>query len=172
MSYTHLTRSERFCLEELLEKGLSIRAIARMLGRSPATISREVKRNSSRKGYHAYYAHNQARGRWKKPKGSSLQTDPEKQQYVIEKLQLFWTPEQIANCWKKEHPDSTISFSTIYRHIRRRMLPGISCKKHLRRRGKRIVHRDSNFNTIHPDRMRIPSAGNISVRLYHNGLSA
>jgi len=152
MSYTHLTRSERFCLEELRQKGLSIRAIARMLGRSASTISRELKRNSNRKGYHPYYAYSQAVGRRRKAKGSSLQADPEKRQYVIDKLQLFWSPEQIANCWKKEHPDSSISVSTIYRHIRRKLLPGISRKKHLRRRGKRIVHRDSNFNTIHPDR--------------------
>lgn len=153
MSYTHLTRDERFCLEELRQKGSSIRAIARMLGRSASTISRELKRNSNRKGYHPYYAYSQAVWRRRKAKGSSLQSDPEKRLYVIEKLQLYWSPEQIANSWKKEHPESSISVSTIYRHIKRKLLPGISRKKHLRRRGKRIVHRDSNYNTIHPDRI-------------------
>lgn len=153
MSYTHLTRNERFCLEELRQNGQSIRAIARMLGRSASTISRELKRNSSKKGYHPYYAYSQAVGRRRKAKGSSLQSDPEKRQYVIEKLQLYWSPEQIANSWKKEHAESSISVSTIYRHIKRGLLPGISRKKHLRRRGKRIVHRDSNYNTIHPDRI-------------------
>lgn len=153
MSYTHLTRDERFCLEELRQKGLSMHAIACMLGRSASTISRELKRNCSRKGCHPYYAYSLAMGRRRKPKVSSLQSDPLKRQYVIEKLQLYWSPEQIANCWKKEHPESSISISTIYRHIRRNLLPGICRKKHLRRRGKRIVHRNSNYNTIHPDRI-------------------
>lgn len=99
MSYTHLTRDERFCLEELRQKGLSIHAIACMLGRSASTISRELKRNCSRKGCHPYYAYSLAMGRRRKPKVSSLQSDPLKRQYVIEKLQLYWSPEQIANCW-------------------------------------------------------------------------
>ena len=45
MSYQHLTLEERYCLAEFREKGLSIRAIARILKRSPSTISRELKRN-------------------------------------------------------------------------------------------------------------------------------
>lgn len=153
MSYTHLTREERFCLEELLQKGLSMRAIARMLGRSASTISRELKRNSSRKGYQPYYAYVQAVRRRRKTKGSELQRNPEKQAYVIEKLNLYWSPEQIANRWKREYPHSSLGISTIYRHIRRKLLPGISRKTHLRRRGKKIIHRDSKYNTIHPDRI-------------------
>ena len=43
MSYQHLTLQERYCLAEFREKGLSIRAIARILKRSPSTISREGK---------------------------------------------------------------------------------------------------------------------------------
>ena len=50
MSYHQFTSEERFCLWELLEKGHSIRAISRAMGRSPSTISRELKRNRSKKG--------------------------------------------------------------------------------------------------------------------------
>ena len=43
--YTHLTLSEREYLEQKLKEGKSFRQIADALGRSPSTISREVKRN-------------------------------------------------------------------------------------------------------------------------------
>ena len=45
MSYTHLTTTERVKIETYLELGMSIRSIARRLGRHPSTVSREVKRN-------------------------------------------------------------------------------------------------------------------------------
>ena len=51
MSYQHLTLEERYCLAEFREKGLSIRAIARILKRSPSTISRELRRNQEKSGY-------------------------------------------------------------------------------------------------------------------------
>ena len=47
LSYTHFTHDERICLHNLVREGLSIRQIACRLGRSPFTISRELKRNSS-----------------------------------------------------------------------------------------------------------------------------
>ena len=49
MSYTHFTLTERYSLQQLLNEGKSFREIARILGRSPSTISREVKRNWSKK---------------------------------------------------------------------------------------------------------------------------
>ena len=47
--YTHLTLSEREYLEVKLKEGKSLRWIADSLGRSPSTLSREVKRNWSKK---------------------------------------------------------------------------------------------------------------------------
>ena len=51
LSYTHFTHDERISLHNFLKEGLGIREIACRLGRDPSTISREVKRNSSSKGY-------------------------------------------------------------------------------------------------------------------------
>ena len=51
MSYQHLTLEERYCPAEFREKGLSIRVIARILKRSPSTISRELRRNREKSGY-------------------------------------------------------------------------------------------------------------------------
>ena len=49
MSYTHYTLEERKYLQELLAEGYSFRKIAEYLGRSPSSVSREVKRNRSKK---------------------------------------------------------------------------------------------------------------------------
>ena len=58
--YTHFTLSEREYLEAKLKEGKSFRQIAKALGRSPSTISREVKRNWSKKAghYHHWNANN------------------------------------------------------------------------------------------------------------------
>ena len=154
MSYQHLTLEERYCPAEFREKGLSIRAIARMLKRSPSTISRELRRNRGKIGYHPYGAYSKAKHRRRMPRRLLKGFEAEKLEYVMRALsEWHWSPEQIAGRWRKEHPDSVLSCSTLYRHIKRGLLPGISAKEHLRRRGRRRVKRRANYNTIHPERI-------------------
>lgn len=154
MSYHQFTSDERKCLWELLKSGLSIRSIADALGRAPSSVSRELRRNRNEKGtWHPFPAHKKAKQRRRHLRNSSLQTDLELREYVIGHLKIFWSPEEIAGCWSKDHPDRPVSTSTIYRHIKRKLLPEIDQKVHLRRRGKRKVNRNANFNTIHPDRI-------------------
>src|SRR5690242_20981558 len=50
-SYQHLQPEERLAIASLRLQDVSIRAMARMLGRSPSTVSRELTRNSSPAGY-------------------------------------------------------------------------------------------------------------------------
>lgn len=154
MSYHQFTSQERFCLWELLEKGYSIRAISRAMGRAPSSVSRELKRNRSKKGnYHPLPAQRKANQRRRHLRDSSLQRDTELKEYVITHLKQFWPPASIAGRWSLENPDRKVSVSTIYRHINRELLPEINRKQHLRRLGKRKVNRNANFNTIHPDRI-------------------
>ena len=156
MSYNHLTLSERCCLAELLEQGRSIRAIARILKRSPSTISRELSRNHNKKTgqYNPRGAENKAAHRKHMPRRLIKPFDRDKLQYVTTALvDRCWSPEQAAGRWNKLHPDNILSTSTIYRHIKRNLLPGVSAKKHLRRKGKRKVNRNLNCNTIQPDRI-------------------
>ncbi len=72
MPYTHLSPFERFHIELLARLGHSIRCIAREVGRSPSTISRELVRNRSpRAGYRAItaqQAYHQRRTRSVKPR--------------------------------------------------------------------------------------------------------
>ena len=68
LPYTHFTLEERKYLQKLLEEGLSGNKIAAALGRSPSSISRELKRNRSknpkkptnRANYHHWRAHSLA----------------------------------------------------------------------------------------------------------------
>lgn len=154
LSYTHFTRIERIKLEELKKKGKSIREIARELGRSPSSVSREFRRNRSKKGYNNWGATILyiLRRRNCHP-ASRLADGTEIRRYVEDKLSLYWSPETIAACWNNEHPDDSLSHSTIYRWLAAKKLKGFSRKKHLRRRGKRIQTRNANYNTIHPDRL-------------------
>lgn len=138
MSYTHLTLIERECLQELYEKGYSIRKIAKILERSPSTISRELKRNSSkrRKHYRSWGAHVKYLARRKNcHRRNNLLIYTDIYNYVFDKLHSFWSPEIIADKWNLNH-NIKISFSSIYRAIRSKLFPGISPASHLRRRGK------------------------------------
>ncbi|MEI6417368.1 MAG: helix-turn-helix domain-containing protein, partial [Verrucomicrobiota bacterium] len=49
--YHHVTRDKRSQIEALKARGCSIRSIAKQLGCDPSTISREIKRNSGKRGY-------------------------------------------------------------------------------------------------------------------------
>src|SRR5690625_4460368 len=63
MSYTHLTREERYQIWAMLRTEHSVREIACTLDRSPSTISREIRRNSGRRGYRPKQAHDLAAAR-------------------------------------------------------------------------------------------------------------
>lgn len=162
-SYKHFTLEERKYLQELLDQGYKLRKIASFLGRAPSSVSREIKRNQSKTKskadnpyrYHHWRAHICAMDRSRQQRRTAIPKGSPVYEYVVEKLQLLWSPEQIAARWKLEHPGETLSCSTIYRYIQRNELPGISKKTHLRRRGKNknLVHHNSIV--IHPDR-RIP----------------
>jgi IS30 family transposase len=154
LSYVHFTLDERKYLLLLLKEGHSIRKIADILGRSPSSVSRELKRNSSKKGYHPWRAETLAitRGRYSHPSWR-LEEGTELGSYVRDRLSKFWSPECIAETWRLKHPDDAVGFSTIYRWLKNGAIEGCSRKKNLRRRGKRIQTRNANYNTIHPDRL-------------------
>ena len=57
MGYRHLTEGERYQIEALLRAMKSPAEIARQLGRSKSTISRELARNNSQRVYRAAQAH-------------------------------------------------------------------------------------------------------------------
>lgn len=163
-SYTHLTLSERKCLQKLLSKGLSMRKIAAILERSPSTISREVKRNKplyrphkkpdNKYWYNYWRAQNLYTRRRRAKVRQALKPETKQWDFICNGLKKFWSPEAICGRWQIMFPDEDpISPSTIYRYIKAKKLPDISARKNLRRRGKRLYSRKTNCNTIHPDRI-------------------
>ena len=164
MSYTHFTLKERKYLQQLLSEGKSFRKIAEILGRSPSTISREVNRNKSnykphgktdnRYWYNHWRAQNLYIRRRRNQSRQALRQDTDEWNYIVEKLQQYWSPETISANWKLEKPNrKPLCISTIYRYIKLKKFQNISQKQHLRRRGKRSLPRKSNYNTIQPDRI-------------------
>lgn len=115
-----LTLAEREEVSRGLVAGHSIRAIAATLGRAASTISREIKRNSGREAYRANQAEQVAWDRARRPKVCKLVKNPRLARVVAGKLQLQWSPEQIAGWLKHTYPyDSShqVSHEAIYRSL-------------------------------------------------------
>ena len=54
MGYKHLTREQRYTIDALLQTPMSLREIGEVIGVSAGTVSREIRRNCDRRGYHRY----------------------------------------------------------------------------------------------------------------------
>jgi IS30 family transposase len=115
-----LTLSEREEISRGLVAGHSLRTIGEQLGRSPSTISREVRRNRGRRGYRAVQADRLAWERARRPKRCKLAENRVLARIVASKLQQLWSPEQIAGWLKRTYPDDEnyqVSHETIYRSL-------------------------------------------------------
>ena len=98
----------------------SVRSIAKLLGRSPSTVSREISRNGGYDRYSAPTAEDAAWARTRRPKRCKLASSPRLRRAVARKLRLQWSPEQIAGWLKSTFPgDQTqhVSHETIYRSL-------------------------------------------------------
>lgn len=115
-SYGHVTIEERCEISRLQTSGLSVRQIAASLDRSPSTVARELKRNSSKTlGYQPRYADQQAHARrWR---GSRLERDEALRHGVLSRLKQGWSPEQVAGRLEMESGKRVISHESIYRFI-------------------------------------------------------
>ena len=115
-----LTLSERETISRGIAAHRSARSMARFLGRSPSTVSREVCRNGGYDRYRAAQADEQAWVRARRPKRCKLATIPRLRQAVARKLGLNWSPEQISGWLKRAHPGeetNQVSHETIYRSL-------------------------------------------------------
>ncbi len=115
-----LTLAEREEISRGLSAGHSLRHIARVLQRSPSTISREVARNGGRQRYRATEADEAAWARALRPKVCRLAQHGNLRRAVANKLAQDWSPEQIAGWLKCTYPDDEtrrVSHETIYKSI-------------------------------------------------------
>jgi len=87
---------EREEIRVALFSKMSLRVIAKMLQRSPSTISREVARNRGERYYKAVDADNRAKRMAELPKDGKLELNDTLRQIIMSKLELKWSPEQIS----------------------------------------------------------------------------
>jgi IS30 family transposase len=112
-------------ISDLRRAGEGGQAIAAELGRSPATVSRELRRNvaPSSSVYRPHAAQRMAEQRRARPKTGELVADIELREFVQDKLKRRWSPEQIAQALRSEFPDQShrhLVPETIYQAVYRR----------------------------------------------------
>ena len=130
ISARFLSEDERVRIADLRRAGEGVRAIARELGRDPATISRELRRNLDPKSsaYRPHTAQRLAEQRRARPRTGKLVADVELRRFVQDKLQRRWSPEQIARALRAEFPDQPqrhLVPETIYQAVYRPDLGGL-----------------------------------------------
>ncbi|MDU1234290.1 IS30 family transposase [Peptostreptococcus anaerobius] len=144
---------ERACIYQFLNLGMSIRKIAQALKRSPSTISREIKRNSSKikvsRGSYTKYFPVKANDKYiDRRKDCHRKSNISKDviEYLTIKINEHWSPEQISNR-RTSVIHEMPSTSTIYRLIRAKKVPKTSMEN-LRRKGKfkRPAEKRGKFN--------------------------
>ena len=145
-----LSSADREEISRGLAAGVSLRAIARALGRAPSTISREVRRHGGRRRYRAAQADRRAWAAARRPKSCRLAGQPRLCRAIAEKLLAKWAPEQIAGWLRVSYPDDPemqVSHETIYRslYVQSRGVLKKTLLQHLRRRHtmRRSVHATS-----------------------------
>ncbi len=147
--------------------GRSLRSIAASLSRSPSTISREINRNGGRQHYRANVADAVAWDRAHRPKTCKLVRNRALAGIVARKLQLQWSPWQIAGWLKRTYPDDEafqVSHETIYRtlFIQARGALKKELLQHLRR--TRAMRRSRHHTQKTADHGRISNAVSIRER--------
>ena len=155
----YLSLVERKRIATLRERGHGVREIARRVKRAPSTISRELRRNLAVHDdgvYDADLAHSRARARRLRPRRGRLVDDAELRAVVQERLELEWSPEQIA-AWLRDtypdRPDWHVCHETIYqalyhggqRGLSRQLTAKLRTGRPLRKRRRRSDERSPRF---------------------------
>ena len=162
-----LTLAEREEISRGVATGQSLRWIAASLGRAPSTVSREVNRNGGRQPYRANKAEQAAWDRAHRPKTCKLAENRALAFIVAEKLQLEWSPRQIAGWLKYTYPDDEnfqVSHETIYLtlFIQARGALKKELLQHLRR--KRTMRRSRHHTQKTKDHGKITNTVSIRER--------
>ena len=133
---SHLTMEERDRIAQLRFQKANQKEIAQAVGRCPATISRELRRNRTGDEYYAAQAQRQSERRRRERPLVRKMEDPQINEIVRDGLAQEWAPEQITGRMKQQHRDRHVSPQTMYAWIKQD-----EDREHwesmLRRRGKR-----------------------------------
>ncbi|GHH77116.1 IS30 family transposase [Streptomyces sulfonofaciens] len=122
-----LREDERIHIADRLREKASVRTIAAELGRSPSTISREIRRNGmplrgerTRWAYRPHAAQRRADRRRPRPKPGKIGQNPELRDFIQAHLAMRWSPEQICHAlrrWFPDRPEMHVVHETIYQAL-------------------------------------------------------
>jgi IS30 family transposase len=158
-SSRYLSLLERERIAVLCAEGLGVREIARRLKRAPSANSRELRRNlraGDRGRYDAGLAHARAREQARRRREPILTGDLELKSLVQERLELQWSPEQIAAWLRRAFPQQPkwhVCHETIYQGLyyggqhglSRQLTKNLRTGRALRRRRRSATARGPRF---------------------------
>lgn len=133
-NYKQLTYAQRCQIYALKKTNISQQKIATLIGTSQSAISRELKRNTGKRGYR-YQQAQQLTNHRRITATKNVKMTPELIAFIHNKLQEKWSPEQISG-WLTTQSNVKISHESIYRHIWNDKKLGGQLYKYLRRKGK------------------------------------
>lgn len=133
MSYQQLTEGKRYQISALLAEGYSQAAIARALGVHPSSISRELARNGSEKGYEPEQAQQMATNR--KQSSAKYTVSQTAVVFAEQMLEWQWSPEQISHVGAMI--GLSLSHEWIYQYVAQDKANGGKLYKNLRQGHKR-----------------------------------
>ncbi|MET7930251.1 IS30 family transposase [Streptomyces sp. NPDC005349] len=159
----YLGQHERIYIADRLREKASIRTIAAELGRSPSTVSREVRRNGAlwrgtQWTYRPYAAQSRADARRPRPKPGKIGRCSRLRDYIQERLERRWSPEQIAHQLRRDFPDDPemrVTHETIYQalyvqgrgELRRELTKALRTGRARRRPHRQAHKRQPRFTT-------------------------
>ena len=161
MNYKHLTEEERYQIDDLKREGLSQNKIAKKLGRSRSTLSRELRRNKGERGWRPRQAQLKAVDRLvARGANNAKKADEAAWRYAEKHLtEDQWSPEQITGRLELESMES-ISHETIYQRILENRKAGGTLYTHLRCKKKR----KKRYGSARSKRGAIPNRVDIDQR--------
>jgi transposase, IS30 family len=158
MSHIQFTRDSRVELAILLNAGKNQAECSRILGMNRSNIGREIESNKDADGvYRGGHAHKKALSRRKKAKEKyqKIENDLKLKKYIIQKLKLYWSPEQIAGRLKRTHGKTLVCHETIYSFIYQKRPDLVTCLRHQknkyrRKRGTHVRIQNNKISKIRP----------------------
>ncbi|MGW0285045.1 IS30 family transposase [Streptomyces sp. NPDC003236] len=156
----YLREEDRIHIADRLREKATVRAIAAELGRSPSTISREIRRNRHPVGgqYRPHAAQARADARRPRPKPGKIRRNPELREFIQHRLHLRWSPEQICQALRAQFPDRPemhVVHETVYQalyvqgrgELRRELARALRTGRARRKPRRQAQQRQPRFST-------------------------
>ncbi|MEV0643553.1 IS30 family transposase [Streptomyces sp. NPDC050619] len=156
----YLREADRIHIADRLREKATVQAIAAELGRSPSTVSREIRRNRHPGSgqYRPHAAQARADARRPRPKPGRIGQNPELRDFIQDRLNIRWSPEQICQALRAQFPDRPemhVVHETVYQalyvqgrgELRRELGRALRTGRARRRPRRQAQQRQPRFST-------------------------